>query len=412
VRFTIVTLGSRGDIQPFIALAKELVFKGHDVKIATFHNFKSFIEENDLKFTPVTGDAKILMDSVFTKKKFIASVEYLKPIIGDILEDIYNACIGSDAIIYNQVALPAHYVGEKLGIPLIQAFTFPMHQTGHMPVWLLPQISMGRRVNSLTYKFSDYAYNLFSRQYYNNFRRKHGMKDIKRLTGIYESVSYDKPLTLYGYSPAIFPKPNDWGENIFITGSWFLDNPTEWTPPKQLTDFLEDGEPPIYIGFGSMMGRNFQRISRTVVKSLIRSRQRGIILSGWGGLDDLELSKDIMVVDSVPHEWLFKRVKAVVHHGGIGTTSEGLRAGKPTIIVPFKFDQPFWGKQVHKIGAGPAPIHNKLLTSRSLSEAMLEAVTNKEMVRKADEIGQQIRGENGAGEAVRLIEKYLGIKNL
>jgi UDP:flavonoid glycosyltransferase YjiC (YdhE family) len=209
---------------------------------------------------------------------------------------------------------------------------------------------------------------------------------------------------LYGFSPLVIPPPPDWGGNVHVTGYWFLEPAVSWTPPADLTTFLDGGPPPIYVGFGSMSSRRPEETTRLVLSALAQTGQRAVLLSGWGGLTKADLPDSVLMIHSVPHDWLFRRVAAVVHHGGAGTTAAGLRAGAPSVIIPFFGDQPFWGQRVVALGVGPEPIPRQQLTAESLAAAIEEAVTNVAMRRRAADLGEQIRAEDGVARAVEAIQ--------
>jgi UDP:flavonoid glycosyltransferase YjiC (YdhE family) len=209
---------------------------------------------------------------------------------------------------------------------------------------------------------------------------------------------------LYGFSPAVIPQPADWGADKKITGYWFLEPEEEWNPPAALVDFLDAGTKPVTIGFGSMSNRNPEETAELVIKALEMCGQRAVILSGWGGLQTSDLPDSVFQIDTVPHSWLFQRVAAVVHHGGAGTTAAGLRAGVPSVIIPFFGDQPFWGGRVADLGVGPKPIPRKSLTPERLAQAIQEAVTDGAIRQSASNLGEMIRSENGIVNAVEMIQ--------
>jgi sterol 3beta-glucosyltransferase len=214
---------------------------------------------------------------------------------------------------------------------------------------------------------------------------------------------------LGAYSSRILPPPADWPDSVHITGYFFLDNPSDWQPSRELKAFLEAGDPPVYIGFGSMAGRNPEQLARLISEALAMSGQRGVLLTGWGGLHTESVQGRVFVLESAPHAWLFPRMGAVVHHGGAGTTAEGLRAGVPTVIVPFAFDQPFWGARVKAMGLGPDPLPLHKLTAEHLAHAIHQAVTDPGIRRRAFACGEAIRAEDGIGSAVNLVKQYLGV---
>lgn len=213
---------------------------------------------------------------------------------------------------------------------------------------------------------------------------------------------------LGAYSPSIIPHPEDWPDSIYITGNFFPDTTADWRPSSELKAFLEAGDPPVYIGFGSMAGRNPEQLAKLILEALAKSGQRGLLLSGWGGLRTESVPDNVFVVDSAPHSWLFPRMAAVVHHGGAGTTAEGLRAGLPSVIVPFVLDQPFWGARVKALGLGPDPIPQKNLTADRLANAIRIAVSDSNMKQRAESYGVAIRAENGIGNAIKIIKRYFG----
>ena len=210
---------------------------------------------------------------------------------------------------------------------------------------------------------------------------------------------------LYGFSPEVLPRSPAWGDDIEITGYWFADEPDGWTPPPALEAFLAQGSKPVCIGFGSMSQRDPEGTTRLVLDAIARSRQRAILIAGWGGLKANELPENVFQVDSLPHSWLYPRMAAVVHHGGAGTTSAGLRAGVPAIVVPFHGDQPFWGKRVQELGAGPQPIPRNRLSAERLANAIDIAVNDQRMAQNAAELGKKIRAENGVARAIEGIER-------
>jgi len=205
----------------------------------------------------------------------------------------------------------------------------------------------------------------------------------------------------------VLPRPSDWGDNVHVTGYWFLEADPSWQPPVELVEFLEGGPPPVYIGFGSVISREARELTEMVLAALAQTGQRGLLLTGWGGLARADWPEHMFQIDSIPFGWLFPRMRVIVHHGGMGTTGAALRAGIPSVVVPFTADQPFWGRRVYQLGVGPKPIPHKKLTVQSLAEAIHVALSDQTMQRRAEALGERLRSEDGVAQAVQVIEQYL-----
>jgi UDP:flavonoid glycosyltransferase YjiC (YdhE family) len=212
---------------------------------------------------------------------------------------------------------------------------------------------------------------------------------------------------LYGYSRHVWPPPGGWDATNHVTGYWFLDAHADWLPPQDLLEFLDAGDPPVYVGFGSMGNRNPAEAAEITLQALQRAGQRGVLAAGWGGLSPAELPESVYMTSSIPHNWLFPRMAAVVHHGGAGTTAAGLRAGIPSIVVPFMGDQPCWGQRVAALGVGPRPIPRRKLTVEALAAAIGQAIHDSQMRQRARQLGENIRDEHGVANAVAIVRKLL-----
>ena len=226
------------------------------------------------------------------------------------------------------------------------------------------------------------------------------------LLGPYKQLKRDHIPVLYGYSPTVIPKPTDWHDFYHVCGYWFLDAEEDWQPPQDLVDFIADGEPPIYIGFGSMSDKDAEGLSRMVSEAIERVGCRAIVSAGWAGLRPFP-SNDIHTIQSVPHSWLFPQMAAVVHHGGAGTTAAGFRAGVPTVLIPYFADQHFWAKQIKKLGVGPNPVRRSQLMTEKLVEAIKTALSDQTIQANSRRLGEKIREEDGVETAVNVVQHYL-----
>lgn len=220
-------------------------------------------------------------------------------------------------------------------------------------------------------------------------------------------------IILHFRSPALLPKPVDWSDNIDVCGFSVLPRKSDYKPPKEIVDFLNAGPPPIYVGFGSIVVDNQTALTKIVFGAIENTGQRAIVSKGWGniGVDDGDVPDNILVIGSVPHDWLFREVSCVIHHGGAGTTAAGLALGCPTIIIPFFGDQQFWGGIVAMAGAGPTPVPHKQLTVEKLTDAIRTAL-EPSIKERAQEIAAKMQKESGVADGVRSFHRHLDLKHL
>ena len=417
----IVTLGSRGDVQPCVALGKGLKNAGHEVTICTSKLFQPFITAQGLHYGPMNNQLMQLMDSDMgrdamenthnlwgTIRTTIKLFSQVKAMYRRTLQDVWQTtqAVEPDMLILaSKAAFMAESIADKQKIPLAIALPFPQFvPTAQSPAMGFPDWPLGHWYNRLTYWIVHAAIGLY-RGIPNEFRRKvlqlppkpKGMGLLHRADG--------SPIpVLHCYSQQVVPRPTDWPESAHVSGYWFLEQQANWQPPEDLKAFLEKGQPPIYIGFGSISGRQPQRLAKVVIEALQATNQRGILATGWGGLQASDLPRTVFQLDQAPHDWLFPNVSAVIHHGGAGTTAAGLRAGRPTLICPFFGDQPFWGNQIYTLGVGPKPIPQKQLTTGKLTVAIQELVANQALRHNAEVLGEKIRAEDGVGNAIAILE--------
>ncbi|KAL6208914.1 hypothetical protein ACLB2K_019857 [Fragaria x ananassa] len=411
-------VGTRGDVQPFIAIGKRLQDYGHRVRLATHSNFKEFVLTAGLEFYPLGGDPKILAGYMVKNKGFLPSGPSEIPIqrnqIKEIIYSLLPACkepdldsgilFKADAIIANPPAYGHTHVAEALKIPLHIFFTMPWTPTSEFPHPLSRvKQQTGYR---LSYQIVDSLIWLGIRDMINDVRKKRlNLRPVTYLSGSQGSES-DVP---HGYiwSPHLVPKPKDWGPKVDVVGFCFLDLASNYQPPEPLVKWLEAGDKPIYIGFGSLPVQEPQKMTQIIVEALEQTGQRGIINKGWGGLGDLAEPKDsIYLLDNCPHDWLFLHCKAVVHHGGAGTTAAGLKAACPTTIVPFFGDQPFWGEQVHAREVGPVPIAVDEFSLPKLVAA-INYMLDPKVKERAIELAKDMENEDGVTGAVMAFFKHL-----
>lgn len=411
MNITILTYGSRGDVQPFLPLSLGLMGRGHNVTLAAPPRFQNLVEEHAITFFPLAGDPEDLSrrfnNSGFN---FIRQVRdmmsHAVEIGAEMLRKTEEACRDADLIIHTFAhAVGAHTLAREKNIPDIHIQTFPMFTpTGDYPNVTMPDLKL-RSLNKLTHIASRKITWWTSSFGFEQVRRQAGLPKRKLYFPFDNDPLRPPTLILCAWSPSLLPPSSDWTSNVHVTGYFFFDGASSYQPPEELRNFLEAGEPPICVSFGSMVNRNAERIDRIVCDALTRTGQRGIILSGWGRVNQPS-SKDLLYLDAAPHDWLLPRCMMVIHHGGAGTTSAGLRAGIPNIVVPFTADQPFWGRRVHAVGIGPNPIPVKSLSVAKLTQAIAQADGNVYRER-AQDIGQRIRSEDGVRQAVGLIESHV-----
>lgn len=421
MRILLLTIGTRGDVQPFVALGRRLKRHGHDVALCTSSSFSPFVEQHGLEYRYLNNEFVELAQGEAGRKameewgglpgrlRWMAEAARLfKPIFRKTLKEEWEVAQDAELIIYNPQSVGGFHIAEALGVPGIMADALPTWvPTGAFPNFTFPDLGLGPSYNRLTYRLLPLMTGGMFGSIVKEWRRE-TLKLPPRSTLGGDLVRPDgRPVpVLYSFSRHVLPLPADWPERTHVTGYWVLDETRNWQPPPGLSDFLDAGPPPVFVGFGSMGGRDPARTTRLVLEALARSGQRGLLVTGWGGLETEQLPDDVFKVESAPYDWLFPRVAAVVHHGGAGTTAAGLQAGKPTVICPFVADQPFWGRRVAALGAGPPPIPQRKLTADNLASAIRQAVTDAGMQQRAAILGEKIRAEDGTGQAASLIEKY------
>ncbi|QRW26844.1 glycosyltransferase family 1 protein [Rhizoctonia solani] len=436
----IMIVGSRGDVQPFLALGKKLKEYGHDIRIATHGTFKSFVKGSGLRFFDIGGDPEQLMSYMVRNPGLMPGLESLtngdigmkRKMVAEYLDGCWKACyqpdddddqlsFAADAIISNPPAFAHIHCAEALGIPLQLSFTMPWCATTDFPHPLVNVLQSNAGMgltNVLSYALAELMTWQGLGDVINHFRTQTlGLEPLSLRSGAGLVDRIRVPWT-YCMSPALVPKPDDWTNHIDVVGFYFLDLASNYEPPDNVKKFLNEGEPPIYIGFGSIVIEEPKEMTQKIFQAIKETRTRAILSAGWGGLfapDSPNVPEGVLILDkqtgNIPHDWLFNYVSAVCHHGGAGTTSAGLKAGKPTIVVPFFGDQPFWGTMIARAGAGPEPIPQDELSTKKLIAAF-EFVKSPRAKQAAERMGKQIRSENGVMLGADSFHKHLPLLNM
>ncbi|CAE6456573.1 unnamed protein product [Rhizoctonia solani] len=415
--FVCLTIGSRGDVQPYIALARGLMAEGHRVTIVTHEEYKEWCEGWGVAHRTAGGDPGALMKlsvetRMFSPQFFKEGLTNFRDWLDDLLLDAWKQCQDADVLIQSPSAMAGAHIAEALKIPFFHAFTMPWTRTNDYPhAFMTPPVEITGSFNYSTYVVFDTVFWQATSGQINRWRRKHlGLPSTDMA-----HLAQNKIPFIYNFSSAVVPKPLDWKDPITISGYWFLDDADlNWQPSQELTDFMnkarKDNKPLVYIGFGSIVVPNPQAMTRSIVKAVLKSDVRAILSKGWSARmsketgPEVELPPEVFSVDKIPHDWLFPKVDAALHHGGAGTTGASLRAGIPTLIKPWFGDQFFWATRVTKLGAG---LRVSSLSSSDLADALKRAVSDRVMKEKAAAVGEKIRSENGVANAIRAIYTYL-----
>jgi sterol 3beta-glucosyltransferase len=420
MQITIIAAGSRGDVQPYVALGQGLKAAGHTVRVLASQDFHDLVTTYGLEFTAMGGSVeaeaqnhvKELVEQGNLLKMLAATGRGAQQLAYQAAVSGLAACQESDLLIGGLGGLSVGMaLAEKLGIPFLQAYLMPFTPTCEFPSVLapLPQTRLVAWANRLSHRLTQQMMWQTLRAADNKARSQVLKIAPASFWGPFAALQRQAQPILYGYSPQVVPRPKDWAASIHVTGYWFLEPPAGWNPPADLVEFLRAGPSPIYIGFGSMPSRNPEDTTNLILQALARTGQRGVISSGWGGLKKEHLPEAVFAIGSIPHSWLFPQMAAVVHHGGAGTTAAGLVAGIPSIVTPFFGDQPFWAQRVHALGAGPKPIARRRLTVDNLAEAIMRAVSDTAMRKIASDLRVRIQAEDGIAGVVAVIEQNSNI---
>ncbi|THY59690.1 UDP-Glycosyltransferase/glycogen phosphorylase [Aureobasidium pullulans] len=446
MNIAILITGSRGDVQPFIALGNVLQKcpYNHRVRICTHPNFKDFVTDNGLEFYSIGGDPEKLMSYMVRNPGVIPSFESMKAgdvgdrreEIAEMLEGCWRACTQAgngmdpiklpetskissetimklpdpfvaDAIISNPPAYANIHIAEKLAVPLHMVFTMPWSPTTAF-AHPLANLDTNKGDRKLANYLSYYSMELLTSEglidLINDFRENTLALDPLHAAWAHQLLPQLKVPFTYCWSPALIPKPEDWGSHITISGFLFMDPKKDFEFDADLKEFLDAGEPPVYIGFGSIVVDDPEAMTKMILDAVKQLGIRALVSKGWGGIGGEDVPDNVFLLGNVPHDQLFPHCSAVVHHGGAGTNAIGISLGCPTVVVPFFGDQPWWGEMIHRAGAGPSPIPYKDLDADKLANQIREAL-KPETKERAKELAARIKEETGAKTAAKFFHE-------
>ncbi|AQW53595.1 glycosyltransferase [Streptomyces violaceusniger] len=395
MRILIVTAGSRGDVAPYTGLGLRLLTAGHEVAVAAHPPFAGLIGGCGLDHRPLPGDPRELIRTRARAASWEETRAALAAFLDRLADGVVAAADGADLVLtaFGPAAL-SRAAGEAYGIPVIGTYLAPACATREFPLAGAPggddlgpdgNLAAGRRLLADAGALQAGAVA--------GLRTRLGLP-----TATSQPTGADIRPVFHGFSPLVVPRPADWPPQVEVAGYWWPARPRDWRPPAELVDFLRAGPPPVFIGFGSMAPGEGERLGELVTAAVTRAGVRAVVQAGWAGLS--AAGDDVLTVDDLPHDWLFPRTAAVVHHAGAGTTAAGLRAGVPAVPVPAMADQPFWAARLHRLGVAPRPLPLDALTAESLGAAITTCLTEPALRRRAAELAHEIAAEDGAATVV------------
>lgn len=418
MRVLIYTHGTRGDVQPFAALALALNAAGHQAVLSAPAGATGLAEPHGLRFAPLhDGPITLMRDPLIQqaidtnysglrgKTLAIKVMRESKRLMAPVLEDMAAVATehGADLVVH-QPNLPGHVIAESLGVPAVLACLQPMWvPTRSFTNPMLP-IQLPAALNRLSYLPSRLALRAFKRV---TDTWRHDTLGLPRRRGSHNPLrrpNRSPAVVLQAISRHLLPANLDYPDQVHTTGFWTMPATPDWQPPPELADFLAAGTPPVYIGFGSMAGSDPDRKSRLIADAVRLAGVRAVVVAGWGGIQPNGLGTDVHYLAQAPFDWLLPRMSAIVHHGGSGTTGAALAAGRPQVVCPFVADQPFFARRMHALGVAPPPQPQRRLTADNLAEAIHHTLTSDAMTRRAEQLGRRIRTENGARDAVHILD--------
>lgn len=411
MRLLVCSVGTHGDVQPAVALAAGLQAAGHEVRFATHSAFEGLTRAAGIELVSLGGnDPRQVMRDVqhgtIGKSTRLRLFKHLfrrhAPSPEELARQV-EICRGHDFVL---TAIGSfHHAAESLGIPSGALALYPTQSTGSFPHHLSRLYrSWGGPVNRLSHFAIQQLFWQPDREWVNAWRRDLGLAPLS-WAGPAAHLRRRRIPHFFGYSPAVIPRPADWPEWFHVSGFWFWDKAGEFNPPGELIRFLEAGPPPVVIGFGSLVDPDPEGLRRILLEAISAAGERGLILSGWGGNAGGSLPPNVFQADWVPLPWLLSRARAIVHHSGAGTLSEALRAGVPSVTVPYSGEQKFWASRLHALAAAPKPIPRLKLSAPLLADAIRLAVTAPRIRERARELARVLQAEHGVARTVAAIDR-------
>ncbi|MEV0830022.1 glycosyltransferase [Nonomuraea rubra] len=400
MRPLLITVGSRGDVQPYLALANGLLAAGHRPLLAAPRRFEPLATARGVDFAPLNDEMLALQDKVQGQgvRAAVTAARSVKPMLRRLLDDqAALAAHHADVVVYHPKSLGGPYLAEKLGVPALAGLLLPLYlPTAAFPSPILP-VRVPPALNRATWGVSS-AVEAPYRGTVRDWRAGAlGLRDgFRPVADLVKAGG-----VLHAWSPHLLPAPADWPADAHPTGFWTIPAPGDWTPPERLARFLDDGDPPIYVGFGSSSSGDPETLTATVLEAVRLTGRRAVLATGWGALRPGAEPGGVLVIEEAPHEWLLPRVAVAVHHGGIGTVAAALRAGVPQVIRPFLGDQPFWARRLHRLGVAPPPVTGRLTPARLA--AAIDAATALAPAARA--LAAPVRAEDGVAAAVARISR-------
>nr|WP_221375174.1 glycosyltransferase [Actinoplanes polyasparticus] len=376
MRILIVTAGSRGDVAPFTGLGQRLRQAGHDVALAAHDRFAGLVRGAGLEHRLLPGDPVELVRA----RTAAPTPQEARTVFAAFVDELGDGVVaavaaGADVVLTAFGPAPlSRAVAERFGIP-------------SAGVYLAPGVPADQPGWPVHYETAARSAALYA--------------GVLRRLQLPAQVREPWPV-FHGFSPAVVPRPADWPANVHVTGYWWPAEPAGWQPPDVLVDFLQAGPPPVFVGFGSMTPGH-EHLPGVVAAAVARAGARAVVQSGWAGLGPI--GDDLLVVGDLPHDWLFPRTAAVVHHAGAGTTGAGLRAGVPAVAVPVLLDQPFWAGRLHDLGVAPPPLLMAELTAETLGDALRSSLTQPSCRDRAAILARQLATEDGAEAVLQFVER-------
>ena len=396
MRVLIVTSGSVGDVAPYTGLGAGLRAAGHEVTVAAHEPFRSAVAGAGLGFEPLPGDLRgTLADALGGRgpRALARQFRLARPLIAALGTGIVDAADSArpEVMLLSTMVAPLGYqVAEAYGVRRAGVFLQPVHPTREFAPVLLGGRSLGAAGNLLAGRAATAGIEPLYAGPIRQLRRRLGLPPVS-LAKLRREQEFAAP-TFHGFSPAVLPRPADWPVQLRVTGFWWPAADPAWQPPPALSQFLAEGPPPVFAGFGSMAPGQGERLGSIVGEAVRRAGVRAVVQAGWSGL--VAGGEHVLGIGAAPHSWLFPRMAAVVHHAGAGTTAAGLRAGVPAVAVPVLADQPFWARRLHDLGAAPPPIPMPALTADRLAAALRRVTSNPHHAARAQALSARIAAED------------------